>query len=166
MAAYGDTGPLRDYEYDHFIPLELGGATNDARNLWPEPGTTPNPKDAVEHELRRQVCGGTISLATAQREIVADWVKLAHQASAPAPSGAAATCSLTARYSSAYNDYDVRVESNQPDQPVTVSDALGHSHSWHTDGAGTAEVYFKSGGYTPGRRVDARVGRTSCSTTL
>jgi hypothetical protein len=58
MAAYGDTGSLGDYEYDHFVPLELGGATNDPRNLWPEPGASPNPKDAVENELRQQVCDG------------------------------------------------------------------------------------------------------------
>ena len=34
------------------MPLELGGATNDARNLWPRAGgVTPNPKDAVEDDL-------------------------------------------------------------------------------------------------------------------
>jgi hypothetical protein len=35
MRAYGDAEPIHDYEYDHFVPLELGGATNDSRNLWP-----------------------------------------------------------------------------------------------------------------------------------
>ena len=63
MAAYGDTGSLGDYEYDHFVPLELGGATNDPRNLWPEPGASPNPKDTVENELRQQVCDGQMTLA-------------------------------------------------------------------------------------------------------
>jgi len=29
MAAYGDPAPMRDYEYDHFVPLELGGVVND-----------------------------------------------------------------------------------------------------------------------------------------
>lgn len=76
MASYGDRQPLSHYEYDHFVPLELGGATNDARNLWPEPGSTPNPKDAVESALRRQVCAGRITLARAQREIVTNWVAL------------------------------------------------------------------------------------------
>jgi hypothetical protein len=28
---------LRDYEEDHFIPLELGGNPTDPKNLWPEP---------------------------------------------------------------------------------------------------------------------------------
>ena len=77
LAAYGDTGPLSAYEYDHFVPLELGGATNDPRNLWPEPGDSPNPKDAVEDELRQKVCDGRLSLAQAQREIVTNWVSLA-----------------------------------------------------------------------------------------
>ena len=55
MAAYGAAGRLSAYEYDHFVPLELGGAVNDSRNLWPEPGASPNPKDTVESDLR---CGG------------------------------------------------------------------------------------------------------------
>jgi hypothetical protein len=78
MAAYDDTGSAHDYEYDHFVPLELGGATNDARNLWPEPGASPNPKDSVEDELHRAVCDGQMSLARAQHIIVTDWVGWAH----------------------------------------------------------------------------------------
>jgi hypothetical protein len=74
LAAYGDTGPLRDYEYDHLVPLELGGAPNDPRNLWPEPGSSPNPKDRVEHELAKLVCRGEVSLAFAQSLIARDWV--------------------------------------------------------------------------------------------
>jgi hypothetical protein len=54
IAAYGDTGSMGEYEYDHFVPLELGGATNDRRNLWPEPGASPNPKDAVEDIAARE----------------------------------------------------------------------------------------------------------------
>ena len=85
MAAYGDTGSPGDYEYDHFVPLELGGATNDPRNLWPEPGASPNPKDTVENELRQQVCDGQMTLAEARREIVTNWVRLAQPASPSAP---------------------------------------------------------------------------------
>lgn len=76
LAAYGDTAPLHDFEYDHLIPLELGGAPNDPRNLWPEPGTSPNPKDDVEARLRHEVCEGRMSLARAQRAIAANWVQL------------------------------------------------------------------------------------------
>jgi hypothetical protein len=73
LAAYGDTGAPGDYEYDHLVSLELGGARNDPRNLWPEPGRSPNPKDAIEDELHRAVCDGEMSLAAAQVAIARDW---------------------------------------------------------------------------------------------
>ena len=76
LAAYGDAGPLHEYEYDHLVPLELGGAVNDPRNLWPEPGGSPNPKDEVEDRLNELVCSGEMSLAAAQRAIATDWVAL------------------------------------------------------------------------------------------
>ena len=76
LAAYGDRGPLGEFEYDHLIPLELGGATNDPRNLWPELGSAPNPKDQVEDRLRDMVCAGQLRLAQAQREIAVNWVAL------------------------------------------------------------------------------------------
>ena len=81
MSAYGDTGSMDGYEYDHFVPLELGGATNDPRNLWPEPGPSPNPKDVVEASLRQAVCAGHISLTRAQLEIVTNWTALASHSS-------------------------------------------------------------------------------------
>ena len=74
LVAYGDRRPLRYYEYDHLVSLELGGARNDARNLWPEPGTSPNPKDALENRLHTRLCDGLISLAAAQLAIARDWV--------------------------------------------------------------------------------------------
>jgi hypothetical protein len=78
MAAYGDTGPASDFEYDHDISLELGGAPNDPRNLWPEPGEH-NPKDALENKLKSLVCHGTLTLARAQRLIAGDWVAAYHR---------------------------------------------------------------------------------------
>ena len=74
LRSYGDSGPLHLFEYDHLVPLELGGAPNDPRNLWPEPGGTPNPKDKVENRLRELVCDGRVPLAVAQRAIARDWV--------------------------------------------------------------------------------------------
>jgi hypothetical protein len=71
----GDTGSPHQYEYDHLISLELGGAPSDARNLWPEPGTSPNPKDRLENRLHRMVCDGAISLSAAQCQIATDWVR-------------------------------------------------------------------------------------------
>jgi hypothetical protein len=74
LAAYGDSGSMRSYEYDHLVPLELGGASNDPRNLWPEPGASPNPKDSVENALHREVCDGQMALARAQDIIATGWV--------------------------------------------------------------------------------------------
>jgi hypothetical protein len=74
LAAYGDRGPLHAYEYDHLVALELGGAANDPRNLWPELGASPNPKDALESRLNAMVCSRRITLAEAQRQIAGNWV--------------------------------------------------------------------------------------------
>jgi hypothetical protein len=79
MAAYGLRGSPSAYEYDHLVPLELGGATNDPRNLWPEPdyatrsGFYRNPKDRLENSLKRMVCRAAMTLAHAQRLIAANW---------------------------------------------------------------------------------------------
>jgi len=41
IAAYGySDSKLKDYEEDHFIPLEIGGNPTDPKNLWPEPYDT------------------------------------------------------------------------------------------------------------------------------
>ena len=80
MRAYGDRAAPSRYEYDHLVPLELGGAVNDPRNLWPEPDYTGvmgfyrNPKDELENTLNHLVCDGRVSLPQAQRAIAADWV--------------------------------------------------------------------------------------------
>jgi hypothetical protein len=66
-APHGTTG-----EYDHLVPLQLGGA-NSTSNLWPEPGDIPNPKDTVEGRLKRAVCAGLLPLHEAQRRIATDW---------------------------------------------------------------------------------------------
>jgi hypothetical protein len=79
LVAYGDRRPLHYYEYDHLVALELGGAPNDARNLWPEPGPVPNPKDSLENRLHRLVCAGQITLAAAQLAIAHDWVAASHR---------------------------------------------------------------------------------------
>jgi hypothetical protein len=83
LAAYGDIGPLGDYEYDHLVPLELGGAANDPRNLWPEPGASPNPKDALENRLNGLVCSQRMTLSHAQRLIAGNWVAAYHQYLSP-----------------------------------------------------------------------------------
>lgn len=79
LPEYGDTRPIYDYEEDHLIPLELGGAPSDPHNLWPGPGESPNPKDDVESAANRAVCDGTMTLAAAQHQIATDWVDLGRQ---------------------------------------------------------------------------------------
>ena len=79
LLAYGDHRPLHAYEYDHLISLELGGAPNDARNLWPEPGASPNPKDRLEDRLHALVCDRRVTLATARSAIARDWVAAYHR---------------------------------------------------------------------------------------
>ena len=79
-AAYGYTGSFRIAEYDHLVPLELGGDPNDPANLWVEPNDLPgatstaNGKDLLEGRLNHLVCSGRVPLATAQQAIATDWV--------------------------------------------------------------------------------------------
>lgn len=63
----------KDYEEDHLISLELGGAPQDPANLWPEPGASPNPKDKIENLCHKKICNHQISLKQAQLEIASDW---------------------------------------------------------------------------------------------
>ncbi len=74
IKAYGytDKNP-RNYEEDHLISLELGGNPTDPKNLWPEPGASPNPKDKIENLCHEKICSGEITLAEAQSEIATDW---------------------------------------------------------------------------------------------
>lgn len=64
-------------ELDHLVSLELGGS-NDIKNLWPEVGSLPNPKDKVENDLHRAVCSGKVTLAAAQQAIATDWLTAEH----------------------------------------------------------------------------------------
>lgn len=72
----------KDYEEDHFIPLELGGNPTDPKNLWPEPFETSVPdggahsKDKVENYLHAEVCSGSLTLDQAQHEITEDWYRV------------------------------------------------------------------------------------------
>ena len=79
---YADT-KLADYEEDHLISLEIGGAPADPANLWPEPYAVSLPdgtavgarvKDQLENRLHALVCAGTMPLAKAQALIRSDWI--------------------------------------------------------------------------------------------
>lgn len=85
MHAYGLTGPPRQYELDHIVSLELGGATNSYKNYYPEPdyphreGFYLNPKDKLENLLNHMVCDGRMKLRTAQHTIATNWVSAYHR---------------------------------------------------------------------------------------
>ncbi len=77
MRAWGLPGTTSEYEEDHLISLEIGGAPRDPRNLWPEPYAGvwgAKKKDALENRLHRLVCAATITLADAQHAIATDWI--------------------------------------------------------------------------------------------
>ena len=174
MAAYGDTGPVSSYEEDHLIPIGLGGSPTSPQNLWPEPGASPNPKDAVENAANHAVCDGDMNLSAAQHAIAANWLAFGHQLgvvqSQPPPAqgstGQAPTCTVAASYNARYGDWDVYVHSNQLDQTVTVTTSGGGTASWHTDSTGYADVYLHAARSSFGQQVTARVGAASCSTPL
>jgi hypothetical protein len=67
MRQYGFLGGPVDYQEDHFISLELGGAPTDPRNLWPERRPRADHVDTIENDLNAKVCSGEISLAEGQR---------------------------------------------------------------------------------------------------
>jgi hypothetical protein len=79
---YADRDP-RHYQEDHLVPLELGGAPRDPRNLWPEPNVIELPdgtrieskkKDDLEDALHGRVCSAGMALGDAQRLIAGDWI--------------------------------------------------------------------------------------------
>jgi hypothetical protein len=69
MVLYEETGLPSEYEEDHFIPLELGGAPRNPKNLWPEPRSQSKLSDPLENKLKRMVCKGLLRLAKARAAI-------------------------------------------------------------------------------------------------
>ena len=72
---YADT-KMSDYEEDHFLPLELGGAPRDPRNLWPEPhagNENSYRKDSIENAVKKAVCAGRVTLTAAQNAMLSNW---------------------------------------------------------------------------------------------
>lgn len=73
---FADTHPSH-YEEDHLIPLSLGGAPTDPRNLRPQARDSEygaDKKDQLEFVLYKNVCKGRLSLANAQQVIATDWI--------------------------------------------------------------------------------------------
>ena len=74
IAQEGLPGGTSDYEEDHRMPLELGGAPRDVMNLSPESPPSPNPKDSAETSLKYDVCDGRMTLVQAQQQMVSTWL--------------------------------------------------------------------------------------------
>lgn len=75
--APGGLWPLKDFEEDHLISLEIGGNPTDPRNLWPQHWAPPfgaHQKDRLENYLHRAVCAGKMTLAGAQAAAADDWI--------------------------------------------------------------------------------------------
>jgi hypothetical protein len=67
------SGNPSEYEEDHRVPLEIGGAPRDPRNLWPEPIGAARQKDRLENAIHRDLCSGRLSLAKAQAIFLGDF---------------------------------------------------------------------------------------------
>ena len=73
-ALYGaENCPSREWEIDHLVSRELGGADS-IPNLFPQPIAQARLKDRLENFLHRQVCAGSLALALAQRLIRTNWI--------------------------------------------------------------------------------------------
>jgi hypothetical protein len=71
-------GPFADKDPSHYIedqliPVELGGAPTDPRNLWPQTPDMAQVKDREEKRLRASMCHGDITLSAAQTEMLQNW---------------------------------------------------------------------------------------------
>ena len=75
--AIGQNGNMKDWEWDHELPLNLGGSPTDLRNMWAEPRFgewNAERKDELELKLMDLVCHGHFPLATAQHDITTNWI--------------------------------------------------------------------------------------------
>jgi hypothetical protein len=91
IAEYGYSDRrMYDYELDHLIPLSVGGAPSDPRNLWPEAhhvigGWGSYAKDRLELRLHDMLCRGEISLAQAQQAFAGNWIDAYRRYIGPTP---------------------------------------------------------------------------------
>ena len=180
-SSYGYKGSFSTGEYDHLVPLELGGDPNDAANLWVEPNDNPNAtstsnsKDVLENRLNSLVCSGQLSLGAAQAAIASNWATayrtyVGSQSSSappsstsPPPSGGDSCTASAAPANDGYSgDYYVTINSNQPNQKATASDA-GDSWSASTNSSGYVRILLYH--TSSGEQINVTVGSASCSTT-
>ena len=189
MSSYGDMNSPSAYEYDHLVSLELGGAANDARNLWPEPGGSPNPKDRLENRLHSLVCSGQLTLAAVQKAIVTNWVAAyrtyvgatpastqttAGPAASPAPTQPAGGGTCTASVSNpepsgGSETVTVHTTPNAAVKTVAHYKTTDSEHDGTSDSSGAANITFSIGRPSHGYTVQVTITTSSgqgCSTSF
>jgi hypothetical protein len=75
MRDFGETGSPQNYKEDHLIPLSLGGAPIDPKNLFPQPTAKTTEKEELEDRLHQSVCSGQLPLTAAQAQMRRDWAR-------------------------------------------------------------------------------------------
>lgn len=73
MRDYGETGSPTSYKEDHLLPLALGGAPKNPKNLFPQPAAKTTEKEELADQLHQAVCSGEMGLTAAQDKIRTDW---------------------------------------------------------------------------------------------
>lgn len=78
--------PPENFALDQLVPISLGGAPTDSRNLWLQSWSGAQGiarKNALEQFLHRMVCDRRLSLASAQQMIARDWIGTARRVGMP-----------------------------------------------------------------------------------
>lgn len=75
MRDFGETGSPQNYKEDHLIPLSLGGAPTDPKNLFPQPTAKTTEKEELEDRFHQSVCSGQMTLTAAQAQMRHDWAR-------------------------------------------------------------------------------------------
>jgi hypothetical protein len=160
IVAYGYTDTnLADYEEDHLISLEIGGAPKDPANLWPEPYTISLPdgtpvgarvKDQLENTLKRLVCAHSMTLAKAQTLIRGDWIAawrtyVVGGSTPSAPPAARSTPVATLRPTSLPPSGALRVAITSLTSPISRGSTATVSAKTTAGAACTVVVLYKSG---------------------
>ena len=72
MREYGVTDSPSNYEYDHLVAIEDGGAPMNTDNLWPQPHPQSSLKDRIEDRLHAQICAGKLTIQQAAQDLEGD----------------------------------------------------------------------------------------------
>lgn len=115
LRAYGiDPDHHGDVEADHLIPISIGGAVDDLRNIWGQRAPGYHWKDALEYRAWLAICRGDVDLRYAQRRMAEDWTALYREVFGKDPSGRGATA--------ARRLWEPAVGGSNPSAPTTTRD--------------------------------------------